>query len=169
MNYSSASGLSVHATVNLIMAAKPLDVIVGQPTMAFMDKMMEQMAQMVAPVKTTAWGGLHGSLALILDNADYKIITKAVVKSTTRLGQPALVNPKINNTTSQLDLLTLQAKTSSKRSLTCNRPSPPSAYNASSTALRSNTLKNSRKNILATQIRPSRPSLIISTQTGARS
>jgi hypothetical protein len=34
-----------------------------------------------------------------------------VVKSTTRLDQPALVNPKINNTTSQLDLLTLQAKT----------------------------------------------------------
>jgi hypothetical protein len=86
MNYSSASGSSVHAMVNLIMATKPLDVIVGQPTTASMDKMTEQMAQMVAPVKTTAWGGLHGSLALILDNADYKIITKAVVKSTTRLG-----------------------------------------------------------------------------------
>ena len=100
MNYSSASGSSIHATVSLIMVAKPLDVIVGQPTTVSMDKMMEQMAQMVAPVKTTAWGGLHGSLALILDNADYEIITKAVVKSTTCLGQPALVNPKINNTTS---------------------------------------------------------------------
>jgi hypothetical protein len=111
MNYSSASGSSIHATVNLIMAAKPLDVIVGQPTTATMDKMTEQMAQMVAPVKTTAWGGLHGSLALILDNADYEIITKAVVKSTMRLGQPVLVNPKINDTTSQLDLLTLHAKT----------------------------------------------------------
>jgi uncharacterized membrane protein YgcG len=66
---------------------------------------------MVAPVKTTARGRLHGSLTLVLDDADYKIITKAVVKSTTRLGKPALVNPKINNTTSQLDLLTLQAKT----------------------------------------------------------
>jgi pectate lyase len=111
MNYSSASGSSIHATVNLIMAAKPLDVIVGQPTTATMDKMTEQMAQMVAPVKTTTWGGLHGSLALVLDNADYKIITKAVVKSTMRLGQPALVNSKISNTTSQLNLLTLQTKT----------------------------------------------------------
>jgi hypothetical protein len=110
MNYSSASGSSIHATVNLIMAAKPLNVIVGQPTTASMDKMMEQMAQMVAPVKTTTWGGPHGSLALVLDDADYKIITKAVVKSTTCLNQPALVNPKMNNTTSQLDLLTLQAK-----------------------------------------------------------
>ncbi len=111
MNYSSASGSSVHTTVNLIMAAKPLDVIVGQPTMASMDKMTEQMAQMVMPVKTTAWGSLHGSLALVLDNADYEIITKVVVKSTTHLGQPALVNPKINVTSSQLNLLTLQAKT----------------------------------------------------------
>jgi hypothetical protein len=111
MNYSSASGSSIHATVSLIMVAKPLDVIVGQPTTVSMDKMMEQMAQMVAPVKTTAWGGLHGSLALVLDNANYEIIMKAVVKSTMHLGQPALVNPKINDTTSQLNLLTLQAKT----------------------------------------------------------
>jgi hypothetical protein len=34
-----------------------------------------------------------------------------VVKSTTHLGQPASVNPKNNDTTSQLNLLTLQAKT----------------------------------------------------------
>jgi hypothetical protein len=56
MNYSSAGGSSVHVTVNLIMAAKPLDTIVGQPTTKSMDWMMEQMVQMVAPVKTTAWG-----------------------------------------------------------------------------------------------------------------
>jgi hypothetical protein len=54
MNYTSASGSSVHQTVSLIMAAKPLDIIVGQPTTDTMNKMVEQMAQMVAPVKTTA-------------------------------------------------------------------------------------------------------------------
>ena len=36
------------------MVAKPLDIILGQPTMETMNKMVEQMAQMVAPVKTTA-------------------------------------------------------------------------------------------------------------------
>jgi hypothetical protein len=75
MNYSSATGLSVHQTVPLVMSAKPLDVIVGQPTTKSMDRMMEQMAQMVAPVKTTAWGGLHGSLALVLDDTDYAMVT----------------------------------------------------------------------------------------------
>jgi hypothetical protein len=60
MNYSSAGGSSVHTTVNLIMAAKPLDTIVGQPMAKSMDWMTKQMAQMVAPIKTTAWGRLHG-------------------------------------------------------------------------------------------------------------
>jgi hypothetical protein len=56
MNYSSVGGSSIHATVNLIMAAKPLDTIVGQPTTKSMDRMTKQMVQMFTPVKTTAWG-----------------------------------------------------------------------------------------------------------------
>jgi len=59
MNYTSATGSSVHQMVSLIMAAKPLDVIVGQPTTETMNKMEEQMTQMVALVKTSAWGGRH--------------------------------------------------------------------------------------------------------------
>ncbi len=76
MNYSSAGGLSVHTTVNLIMAAKLLNTMVGQPTTKSMDRMTEQMAQMVAPVRTTTWGGLHGSLALVLDDVNYATITR---------------------------------------------------------------------------------------------
>ncbi len=79
MNYSLATGLSVHQTVALIMSAKPLDVIVGQLTTEFMDRMTEQMAQMVAPVKTTTWGGLHGSLALVLNDADYAAVTRNII------------------------------------------------------------------------------------------
>jgi hypothetical protein len=52
MNYTSAMGSSIHQMVSLIMAAKPLDVIIGQPTAETMNKMLEQMAQMVTPVKT---------------------------------------------------------------------------------------------------------------------
>jgi hypothetical protein len=87
MNYTLATGSSVYQMVSLIMAAKPLDVIIGQPNTETMNKMVEQMAQMVAPVKTTTWGGCHGSLALVLDNADYSSITKASVTSTTPVTQ----------------------------------------------------------------------------------
>jgi hypothetical protein len=57
MNYTSAADSSIHQTVSLIMLAKPFDIIVGKPTTKSINKMTEQMAQMVAPIITTAWGG----------------------------------------------------------------------------------------------------------------
>jgi hypothetical protein len=111
MNYSSAGGLSVHVTVNLIMVAKPLNTVVGQPTTKSMDRMTEPMAQMVAPVKTTAWGRLHGSLALVLGDVNYATVSCQAVKSTDRLVQPTAVNPAIKDNTPQRKLLRLQAET----------------------------------------------------------
>jgi hypothetical protein len=78
------------------MLAKPLDLIVGQSTTKAMDRMTEQLAQMVAPVNTTTWGGLHGSLALILDDADYATVTKNIVTLVALLSKPTTINPKIN-------------------------------------------------------------------------
>jgi hypothetical protein len=83
--------LLVHQTVAFIMLAKPLDVIVGQPTTESMDRMTEQMAQMIAPVKTTAWGGLHGSLALILDDMDYATATKNIFTLVALLSKPTTI------------------------------------------------------------------------------
>jgi hypothetical protein len=98
--------------VSLIMAAKPLDVIVGQPTKETMNKMVEQMAQMVAFVKTTAWGGRHGSLALVLDDADYlSMITKAKITSTTPVNQPDTINKSVTATSTPLEILTFQEET----------------------------------------------------------
>ncbi len=101
-------GPSVNQMVTLIMAAKPLEVIVVQPTTKFMDRMMEQMVQMVALVKTTAWGSLHGSLALVLDDADYATVTKNIVTSLTPLIKPTTINPKINKQSNPYEILTLQ-------------------------------------------------------------
>jgi hypothetical protein len=111
MNYTSATGASVHQTVSLIMAAKPLDVIVGQPTMETMNKMVEQMAQMVATVKTTTWGGRHGSLALVLNDADYLSITKAKITSIKPVNQPDTINKGITATSTPLEILTFQEET----------------------------------------------------------
>jgi hypothetical protein len=108
MNHSSATGLSVHQTVALIMSVKPLDIIVGQPTTKFMDRMMEKIAQMVTPVKTTAWGGLHGSLALVLDDADYATVTKSIVTLAAPLSKPTTITPKINKLSTPYEILILQ-------------------------------------------------------------
>ncbi len=74
------------------MFAKPLDVIVGQPTPKSMDRMTEQMAHMVAPVKTTPWGGLHGSLALVLDDKDYATVTKNMITLAALLSKPTMIS-----------------------------------------------------------------------------
>jgi hypothetical protein len=66
---------------------------------------------MVAVVKTSMWGGLHGSLTLILDNADYTMITKGTVTSTAPVSQPNAVNKKITATPTPLKILTLQEET----------------------------------------------------------
>jgi hypothetical protein len=48
---------------------------------------------MVTLVKMTAWGRLHGSLALVLDDANYATVTRQAVELTNRLfnhrGQPS--------------------------------------------------------------------------------
>jgi hypothetical protein len=103
----------VHQTVSLIMAAKPLDIIVGQPTTKTMNKMVEQMAQIVAPAKTTAWegGGRHGSLTLVLNDVDYSSITKAKITSTKPVNQPDTINKGITATSTPLEILTFQEET----------------------------------------------------------
>jgi preprotein translocase subunit YajC len=111
MNFSLATGSSVHQTVALIMLAKLFDVIVSQPTTKSMDRMTEQMARMVAPVKTTAWGGLHGSLALVLYDVDYTTVIKNIVTSLASLIKRTTINPKINKQSNPNEILTLQEET----------------------------------------------------------
>ncbi len=100
--------LFAHQMVALIMSAKPLDNIGNQPTTDSIDRMTEQMAQMVAPVKTTAWGGLHGSLAHVLDNADYAIVTKNIVTLLAPLNKQTTINPRINKQSNLYEILILQ-------------------------------------------------------------
>ncbi len=104
MNYSSAGVLYVHTTVNLIMTAKPFNTIVGQSMTKSMDRMTKQMAQTVAPFKTTAWGGLHASLALVLNGVNYATITHQAVTLTNhwRSIQPSTTTlPSTNSSASR--------------------------------------------------------------------
>jgi hypothetical protein len=108
MSYSSATGSSIHQTVALIILANPLNIIIGQPTTESMDRMTEQMAQMIAPIKTTAWDGLHGSLAFVLDNADYATVTKNIDTLLAPPSKLTRINPKINELSNPYAILTLQ-------------------------------------------------------------
>ena len=50
----------IREMVRAIMAEKPLNKIIRQPTTATMHIMMEQLAIIAAAIKVTAWGGNMG-------------------------------------------------------------------------------------------------------------
>ncbi len=111
MNNTLATSSSVHQIVSLIMVEKLLNIIIRQRTTETMNKMVEQMAQMVAPIKTTTWGGCHGSLVLVLNNADYSSFTKVHITSTMPVTQPDAINKGIMATSTPLKILTFQEET----------------------------------------------------------
>ncbi len=61
---------------------------------------------MVTPVKMTTWGGRHGLLALVLDDTDYKSITKSTMQTTALVTQPDAVNRGITNQSTPFEILT---------------------------------------------------------------
>ena len=158
MNFSLAMGSSGHQTVALIMSAKPLNVIIGQPTTDSMGKMTEQMAQMVAPVKTTAWGGLHGSLALLLDNADYyDTFTKEIVTLLAPLTKLTMINPKINKLSNPYEILILQEEMKTlQKEFKLQEAVTTIRVQRIINSAKNSTLKNSTKTSSATQIKPSK-------------
>ena len=170
MNYSLATGLSVHQTVSLIMATKPLDVIIGQPTTDTMNKMAEQMAQMITLVKTSAWGGLHGSLALVLNDANYTTITKGTVTSTAPVAPTNAVNKKITAILTPTKSSHFKKKQrGSAGSLISRRWSQTLVSNKLLTALKNNTSKSSMKSTSGMPTTPSKVFFAIPKPTGARS
>ncbi len=170
MNYTSAMGSSVHQMVSLIMAAKPLDVIVGQPTAETMNKMVEQMAQMVAPIKTTAWGGCHGSLALVLDDTDYSSITKVCITSTKLVTQPNAINKGITATSTPLEILTFKEETKKlQKEFDLQEAVTNIGVQCIIDSVKEQYMKNSMKSTLGMPTTPSKMFSIISEPTGARS
>ena len=71
------------------MTVKPHDKIFGKPTTKTMNIMTEKMAKIVASVKTTVWGGKHGSLALVINEDDYITIMRDATETIDQLTKPA--------------------------------------------------------------------------------
>eukprot|EP00804_Cyclotella_cryptica_P015596 CCRYP_003603-RA/>CCRYP_003603-RA protein AED:0.17 eAED:0.17 QI:0/-1/0/1/-1/1/1/0/82 len=75
MSSPTANEATVYKAVRAIVTPLPLDKIVGQPTTSTVNHLRQQIAKIAAAVKTTSWGGRHGHLALMLTNAEYRIVT----------------------------------------------------------------------------------------------
>ena len=85
MNISSALNMSTRQTVHATIAANPLGIIIGQPITQSMNLMTEQTAEITAAIRTTAYGGKHGCLALVLGATDYCVVMGNSLSSTNLL------------------------------------------------------------------------------------
>ena len=54
---------------------KPVDKLMGKPTIVTYGILEDQVAVAASAVKTSQWGGKHGHLALIANEAKYRLIT----------------------------------------------------------------------------------------------
>ena len=61
--------------VNQKLRNKPVDKLMGEPTIVTYGILEDQVAVAASAVKTSQWGGKHGHLALIVNKAKYRLIT----------------------------------------------------------------------------------------------
>ena len=54
---------------------KPVDKLMGEPTIVTYGILEDQVAVAASAVKTSQWGVKHGHLALIVNEAKYRLIT----------------------------------------------------------------------------------------------
>ena len=99
MSSPTANEATVREAVRAIIAHMPIDRIIGQPTNASLNNLKQQIAKIAAAVKTTKWGGRHGHLALVLNNAEYQAVTGVATITTDRLPPPPIVPDGLTNNT----------------------------------------------------------------------
>ena len=64
--------------------------------------------KIVAAVKTTAWRVKHGSIALVLDNADYHRLTRYQSETTSWLDPPTAMSGTIGATSTPFEIMTIK-------------------------------------------------------------
>jgi hypothetical protein len=67
--------MSSPTTNEAAVAPMTINKITGQPTSFNVNLLKQKIAEIVALVKTTSWGGRHGHLVLILNDDKYCLIT----------------------------------------------------------------------------------------------
>ena len=86
--------------VNQKLRNKPVDKLMGEPTIVTYGILEDQVAVAASAVKTSQWGGKHSHLALIVNKAKYRLITTMATSIVDSQVKPAGTDPNINGKTS---------------------------------------------------------------------
>ena len=86
---------------------KPVDKLLGEPTIVTYDILEDQVAVAASDVKTSQWGRKHGRLALIVKEAKYRLITATTTRIVDRQVKTAGTDPNIDGKTSNFERIKL--------------------------------------------------------------
>ena len=86
---------------------KPVYKLLGEPTTVTYGILEDQVTVAASAVKTSQWGGKHGHLALIVNEAKYRLITSMATRIVDREVKPAGTNLNINGKTSNFERIKL--------------------------------------------------------------
>ena len=75
---------------------KPVDKLVGEPTIVTYGIPGDQVAVTTSAVKKPQWGGKHGHLSLIVNEAKYRLITTIATRAVERQVKPAGTDTNID-------------------------------------------------------------------------
>ena len=78
---------------------KPVEKLVGEPTIVTYGILEDQVAVAASAVKTSQWGGKHGNLALIVNEEKYCLIATMATSIVDRQVNPAGTDPNIDGKT----------------------------------------------------------------------
>ena len=101
--------ISIRESVQDKVNSLPLDKLIWHLTMKIWQHLREQICKIAAQVRTTAFGGRHGHLALVLNDAEYQSATTDPALRTDRLASPPHVHSSLTPTTNQQERSQLEA------------------------------------------------------------
>lgn len=85
---STTDLVAIDEMVTAKFADAPPDLIVGQPSLATVRLLVEQLAPIASGLATTQWGGRHGHLKMILGGAKYRAVLGDATVATDAIPRP---------------------------------------------------------------------------------
>ena len=96
-NISISAAAEIRSYVQAMCDEANLTKINGQPTNKNVDKLEAELAAVLSRVTTNEWGGKHGHLALVLNEAEYRAATGDITLNVDPLAKPGLTPSTLLN------------------------------------------------------------------------
>ena len=92
----STPGASVNLMVKDRFKAAFFPWLNAMPTILSINKIVKSITQVATSLKTRMWGGLHGCLALVLEETEMRHVANDPMLNCDRMNKPPSMHPDIN-------------------------------------------------------------------------